>query len=113
QGTAADILKMAMARIRKFFRDEGYYEDMVRLVMNIHDEVVIQVHKSINPYYATNIVRKAMEMDFSKYGFPPLYIGAIVGYSWLDGQIDELEAPVYIDRKSTRLNSSHVSISYA
>src|SRR5699024_8476756 len=79
QGTAADILKMAMARIRKFFRDEGYYEDMVRLVMNIHDEVVIQVHKSINPYYATNIVRKAMEMDFSKYGFPPLYIGAIVG----------------------------------
>src|SRR5699024_7203913 len=56
QGTAADILKMAMARIRRFFREEGYYEDMVRLVMNIHDEVVIQVHKSINPYYATYIV---------------------------------------------------------
>lgn len=96
QGTAADILKMAMARIRKFFRREGYYEDMVRLVMNIHDEVVIQIHKSINPYYATLIVRRAMEMDFSKYGFPPLYIGAIVGDSWHDGQIDEREAPVYL-----------------
>lgn len=97
QGTAADILKMAMARVRAFFRREGYYEDMVRLVMNIHDEIVIQVHKSINPYYATNIVRKAMEMDFSKYGFPPLYIGAIVGYNWFDGQNDdELEAPVYL-----------------
>src|SRR5699024_6580580 len=93
--------------IREFFRDEGYYEDMVRLVMNIHDEVVIQVHKSINPYYATNIVRKAMEMDFSKYGFPPLYIGAIVGYSWFDGQIDELEAPVYmLNEKREEVNKA-------
>src|SRR5699024_5215405 len=97
QGTAADILKMAMARLREFFRREGYYEDMVRLVMNIHDEVVIQVHKSINSYYAVKIVREAMEIDFSKYGFPPLYIGAIVGYSWFDGQLDDdLEAPVYL-----------------
>src|SRR5699024_12778145 len=29
-------------------------------------------------------------------------------YVWVDGEVEELE-----DRKSTRLNSSHVSISYA
>src|SRR5699024_4530156 len=54
-----------------------------------------------------NIVRKAMEMDFSKYGFPPLYIGAIVGYSWFDGQIDELEAPVYmLNEKREEVNKA-------
>src|SRR5699024_9186504 len=43
------------------------------------------------------IVREVMDIDFSKYGFPSLYIGAIVGYSWFDGQLDDdLEAPVYL-----------------
>lgn len=100
QGTAADIMKMAMIRVQKAFRKLGYQEDMIRLVMNIHDELVIQVHKSLNTWYILSIVRKAMEMDMSKDGFPPLYIGANVGYSWADGKADELEAPVLLmDKK--------------
>jgi len=96
QGTAADIMKMAMARIRNKFISKGYKEDMARLVMNIHDEVVLQLHKSINPWYATKLVREAMEIDLSEQGFPPLYIGANVGNTWKDGKVDELEAPVYL-----------------
>lgn len=96
QGTAADIQKMAMTRIRNAFRKIGLFEDMVRLVMNIHDEVVIQVHKSLNTWWVLSIVRDAMEMDMSEDGFPPLYIGANVGYSWADGKDDDLEAPVLL-----------------
>lgn len=96
QGTAADIMKIAMVRVHRAIRKAGFTEDQMRLVMNIHDELVLQVHKSINMWYALTIVRKAMEIDMSAYGFPPLYIGANVGYTWFDGKIDELEAPVLL-----------------
>lgn len=106
QGTAADIMKMAMVRVRNAFRKEGWDESMARLVMNIHDELVMQLHKSINPWYVTKIVREAMEMDLSEHGFPPLYIGANVGYSWKDGKADELEAPVYLmDEKIAEIDA--------
>lgn len=96
QGTAADLMKMALVRLRETFRRQGWFEDMVRLVGNIHDEVIIQVHKSLNVWYVLKYVRDAMEMDLSLDGFPPLYIGANVGYSWADGKVDELEAPVLL-----------------
>ncbi|MGM9927601.1 MAG: DNA polymerase [Bacillus sp. (in: firmicutes)] len=100
QGTAADIMKMGMIRIRKYFRKYGFKEDRVRFILNVHDEVCMQVHKSINPWLATAIMREAMEIDLSKYGIPPLYVGANVGYCWKDGKVDELEAPVLLmDRK--------------
>lgn len=95
QGTAADIMKMAMIRVYNAFKKEGWTEDQARLVMNIHDELVVQIHKSINKWYALKLVREAMEMDLSKHGIPPLYIGANLGYSWADGK-DALEAPVYL-----------------
>lgn len=96
QGTAADIMKMAMIRVRNAFRKAGFKEDMVRLVLNVHDELGIQVHKSISHWHALYIIRNAMEIDLSADGFPPLYIGANVGYSWADGKVDELEAPVIL-----------------
>lgn len=96
QGTAADLMKLAMIRVRAAIRKAGFMEDDIRLVMNIHDELVVQVHKSINMWYALSIIRKAMEIDMSKYGFPPLYVGANVGTSWSDGKADELEAPVLL-----------------
>lgn len=94
QGLAADIMKMAMIRIRKNWRKYGYKEDMSRMVLNVHDEVCCQVHKSIHPNLAIKIMREAMEMDFSGWGLPPLYVGGNVGYSWKDGKADDLEAPV-------------------
>lgn len=95
QGTAADIMKMAMIRVHKAFKNHGWDENMARLVLNVHDEIVVQVHKSINMWYVVKVMREAMEMDLSKHGIPPLFIGANLGYTWADG-CDELEAPVYL-----------------
>lgn len=106
QGTAADIMKIAMIRVHRAIRKAGFTEDKIRLVMNIHDELVIQVHKSVNMWYALSIVRKAMEIDMSAYGFPPLYIGANVGNSWSDGKADHLEAPVLLmDEKMAEIQA--------
>src|SRR2546426_3267435 len=46
---------------------------------------------------------------------PPLFFWAINGFARLLGGIDEWAArlPSAVDRKSTRLNSSHLVISYA
>lgn len=94
QGLAADIMKLAMIRLRNRWREYGYYEDQARAVLNVHDEVCYQIHKDIHPHIAIKIMREAMEVDMSRYGIPPLYIGGNVGYHWKDGKVDELEAPV-------------------
>lgn len=96
QGSSADIQKMALTRIYHGFKKRGHNEHQARLVMNIHDEVVVQVHKSLNMWYALSIIKEAMEIDLSHLGFPPLYIGANVGYNWKDGKDDNLEAPVLL-----------------
>ncbi|MEQ2561443.1 hypothetical protein, partial [Sutterella wadsworthensis] len=64
------------------------------MVLNVHDEVCVQVHKSLHPDLVIKIMREAMEIDFSKWGLPPLYVGGNVGYNWKDGKADDLEAPV-------------------
>lgn len=96
QGTAADIQKLAMMRIRSIFRKAGLGDDKVRMILNVHDEIGIHVHKSIHPYYVLTLMRRAMEMDLSKYGLPPLYIGAIIGTTWGAGQNDNMEMPVML-----------------
>lgn len=108
QGLAADIMKLAMIRIRanwrkygiKYAGKYGFTSDVnnlelnARAVLNVHDEVCIQINKAIHPNISIKIMREAMEIDLSKHGIPPLYIGGNVGYNWHDGKADELEAPV-------------------
>ena len=107
QGLAADIMKLAMIRIRAIWRKYtdkyagsfGFvseYEENARAVLNVHDEVCVEVSKTIHPHIAIMIMREAMEMDLSKVepNIPPLYVGGNVGYNWYDGKADELEAPV-------------------
>lgn len=96
QGTAADIQKLAMYRIRQAFFNEGISEEDVHLILNVHDEVAIHVNKKYHPFYVLGIMRKAMEMDLSKFGLPPLYIGAIIGTNWGAGQNDDMEMPVIL-----------------
>lgn len=93
QGTAADIMKFAHVRVENSF--EKLNLD-ARVVASIHDELVILVNKKYNPWYMIDLVRRAMEIDLSKYNFPPLYIGANVGKTWGDGKKDNLEAPVIL-----------------
>lgn len=93
QGTAADIMKMAMVNCHNRFKREGLD---VKIILNVHDEIGFQVHKKHNMWYVIKVVRECMEIDLSRYNIPPLYIGANVGYSWYDGKVDELEAPVIL-----------------
>lgn len=93
QGTAADIMKIAHTAVEDSLDKAGID---VRVVASIHDELVIQVNKKYNHWYMINLVRKAMELNLSKFNFPPLYIGANVGKSWGDGKKDHLEAPVLL-----------------
>lgn len=96
QGTAADILKIAMVRLRESFRAHGLYEDKACMKMNVHDEVTYQIHKSVHPDLACKIMKEAMEVDLSDTGFPPIYIGMNIGYNWKAGKRDDLEAPVLL-----------------
>ena len=96
QGTAADILKIAMVRLRESFRAHGLYEDKACMKMNVHDEVTYQIHKSVHPDLVCKIMKEAMEIDLSDAGFPPVYIGMNIGYNWKAGKRDDLEAPVLL-----------------
>lgn len=91
QGTAADIMKYAHVRVENAIEKRGI--DM-RVVASIHDELVMLVNKKYNPWQIISMVRDAMEIDLSRFNFPPLYIGANVGNSWSDGKVDNLECPV-------------------
>jgi len=43
QGTAADVIKLAMIEIDRFLRDGGYKS---RMLLQVHDELVFEVHES-------------------------------------------------------------------
>lgn len=102
QGTAADIMKQAIVRCHHKFQDELGYD--IRIVLNVHDELCFQVPKKYNMWYIVKLIRECMEMDLEHLGIPPLYVGANVGYSWYDGKVDELEAPVLLmDKKGEEI----------
>lgn len=61
QGTAADIIKIAMNRIQKFFDKEGMKSYMISTV---HDEVLFQIHKE-EWKKADKIIRKEMERSIN------------------------------------------------
>src|SRR5207237_3394173 len=71
QGSAADLIKIAMIRIAGALKEQGLGS---RMILQVHDELVVEVPRG-EEEVATELVKR--------------------------------------DRKSTRLNSSHTSISYA
>src|SRR5437868_12116838 len=63
----------------------------------------------------TKILKQLQPMDLLKYGLIPEFVGRLpiaVTLDYLD-ESDIIRILTEPDRKSTRLNSSHVSISYA
>ncbi|MGN1379545.1 MAG: DNA polymerase I [Bacilli bacterium] len=78
QGTAADIIKMAMIKINDIFTKEGIQS---KLVLQIHDELIFDVKKeeldkiiNIVKYEMENIVKLKV----------PLKVSADTGLSWYD-----------------------------
>lgn len=93
QGTAADIYKQAVNNMFNRICKEGW---LGKVLINgfIHDEMLIEVHKSINPYYFFKAWREEFEVHPAKYC--RLYAGAGVGHCWYDAKKLDLP-PLYID----------------
>jgi len=43
QGTGADIIKYAMGEVDRVFMDKGWYPDIARMIINVHDELVFEI----------------------------------------------------------------------
>jgi len=77
QGSAADIIKLAMVRIHRRLREEGL---AARLVLQIHDELLLEV-----PDTETSVVRDlVVEEMVGAYPLdPPLAVDSGIGDDWL------------------------------
>lgn len=91
QGTAADIYKLAMVRLLTEVRKRGWL-GKVLISAFVHDECVLEVHKSIDPAVMLSILRKCMMLEIP--GWCPLYIGAGYGTNWYDAKKTEIPVQV-------------------
>jgi DNA polymerase-1 len=81
QGTAADIMKVAMVRARDALRDAGLSN--TRLVLQIHDELLFEAPEAEVEEAARIVEREmadAFELD------PPLGVDVGVGTNWLEAK---------------------------
>ncbi len=80
QGTAADIIKIAMIKVADALREKGLD---ARLVLQVHDELLIESHRSCAEQ-AKQILVDCMEsaVNFSV----PLDVEANVGTTWYDAK---------------------------
>jgi len=80
QGTAADIIKIAMVRLHAMLRDEGF---AARMLLQVHDELVFEVPESeVKALEARvrEIMEGAVALDV------PLKVDINVGPSWMEAK---------------------------
>lgn len=78
QGTAADIMKMAMLKVAKRLKDEGLD---ARIVMQVHDELVVEV-LDCQTELCKKIVKE--EMESTAQLSIPLTVDVTSGKNWLE-----------------------------
>lgn len=78
QGTAADIIKMAMVNIHRKIREQGL---LSRLIMQIHDELVFEV-----PHDETDVMEKLIKTEMEQVVklSVPLRVSLGKGHSWAE-----------------------------
>ncbi|MBR5542639.1 MAG: DNA polymerase I [Oscillospiraceae bacterium] len=80
QGSAADIIKIAMIRVAKRLRESGL---SARLVLQVHDELIVESSKK-DAQSAAKILREEMENACSL--SVPLCADAGIGETWYDAK---------------------------
>lgn len=80
QGTAADIMKLAMLSVRKGLRDAGLTS---RVILQVHDELLIEAPIS-EAETAMEIVKREMENAYTL--SVPLEVDAGMGETWYDAK---------------------------
>ena len=78
QGTAADIIKIAMINLSRVLRESGYRS---RMILQVHDELVLEVPDDELPRVAPLVV-EVMESAFTLDA--PLVADASVGPNWAE-----------------------------
>ena len=78
QGTAADIIKIAMNQVYRRLREEGYRTAMI---LQVHDELVFEVPEAELPHVAP-LIKDIMENAYTL--VVPLQVDLEVGPNWHD-----------------------------
>ena len=78
QGTAADIIKIAMIKVAKRLREEGLD---ARLILQVHDELLIETAENVADEVLA-ILREEMENAVSL--TVPLDVEVGVGLNWFE-----------------------------
>lgn len=60
QGSAADVISIAMRNINRRLKDEGYSRDEAQIVLQVHDELILEVVEEIAPE-VSKLVASEME----------------------------------------------------
>ncbi|MBI3957863.1 MAG: DNA polymerase I [Chloroflexi bacterium] len=78
QGTAADVIKIAMIRLHKRLQEEGF---QARMLLQVHDELVLEMPETEREA-VTGLVREVMESAYTL--DIPLKVDAEVGPNWYE-----------------------------
>ena len=60
QGTAADLMKMAMIEIDQKLRDKKYKSDDIKILLQVHDELIFEVKENLVDE-VSKVIKDAME----------------------------------------------------
>ncbi len=78
QGTAADMLKLAMIKVHQLLRDGAY---QTKMLLTVHDELVFDLHKSeaeVVPPLIQEAMKAALPMKV------PIVVESGTGENWLE-----------------------------
>jgi DNA polymerase-1 len=93
QGTAADIMKIAMVRARNALIERGWWMTKVRVVNNIHDALLFEFDNDINPAELRALLEPQVVLDIN--GFPKIVVDWEIGKKWGSNKKWEDETPVF------------------
>lgn len=106
QGTAAQMLKIVEGKVWDYIRDHGWdkvkdYDGiklpMVRMILPIHDEILLSYDKSIPKEEIIKMFKECMELDFDK--MPPFFAAPAFIDSWYDGKDSAYEVDIRVRDK--------------
>lgn len=101
QGTCADIMKHAQINVGRHIEAKHWDElvetpqgkfPKVRLVLTIHDELLLSVHKSVPLVEVYEMLRDCMQVEIE--GAPPFYATPAVTRNFGDCKDDKYEIPI-------------------
>lgn len=93
QGTAAQMLKIVETKVWRYIREHGWDKEknydgimlpMVRMILPIHDEILLSYDKTIPKEEIIKMFKECMELDIK--GMPPFFAAPAFINNWYDGK---------------------------